>query len=205
MQRFFDRPDTHWRRLSGALHFYVMPPAGGELLAAHERVCAALAVFPGLTAQPAEYVHMTLQRLDAYMDEVDADAWAGFEGALAARLARRAPFVVDYAPPAPNGQAIEAIGRPTPAWQEVVADIRDALSASGFGGVLTPAPYGPHYTNLYCTSATDDDQVSEVLRGVGEPTRMTVTEVALVAVDQHPEQGIFAFETLARWPLGRGR
>ncbi len=31
MERFFHRPDTHWRRLSGALHFYVNPPLDGEL------------------------------------------------------------------------------------------------------------------------------------------------------------------------------
>ncbi len=204
MERFFDRPDTHWRRLSGALHFYAMPPAGGELLEVHHRVGEALGGFPGLAVQPDEYVHMTLQRLDAYADEVDADAWAAFEARLGDLLATREPFTVEYAPAAPHGQAIEAIGRLTLAWRELVDDLRITLTASGFEGLLTPAPYGPHYSHAYCTSTTDDDAVREALRDAGTPTRMTVDKVALVAVHQHPETGIFAFDTLAVWGLGGG-
>lgn len=203
MERFFHRPDTHWRRLSGALHFYVNPPLDGELIATHHRVGATLERFPGLAVQPGEYVHMTLQRLDAYEDELDPEAWAAFERRLGERLAQRGAFTVEYAPATPNGHAVEAMGAPTPAWRELVDDIRDELAAAGFGEVLTPAPYGPHYTHAYCVADTDDDDVRLALREAGEDrTGMLVDEVALVAVDQHPDDGTFTFDTLTRWPLG---
>ena len=32
MKRFFDRPDTHWRNLSGALHVYALPDANSYLV-----------------------------------------------------------------------------------------------------------------------------------------------------------------------------
>lgn len=201
MRRFFDRPDTHWPSLCGALHFYALPPAGGTLLAAHDRVGRALGAHPGLAVQPAEYVHMTLQRLDAYRNQLD-ESWARAERHLAEVLARSAPFRVTFAAPAPHGEAVEAIGEPNPDWERLVGVLRGALTASGLGGLLTPAPYGPHYTSAYCVADTDDQDVVRTLAGVGEPTEFVVDEVALVAVDQHPDEGVFTFETLQRWSLG---
>ncbi|MFT3860439.1 2'-5' RNA ligase family protein [Micropruina sp.] len=201
MHRFFDRPDTRWRSLHGALHFYVLPPAEGSLLATHDRVARALHVHPGLAVQPAEYVHMTLQRLDGYRPEIDDDTWAVADRRISEAVSRTPQFCVEYAAPRPNGHAVEAIGSPNPQWQRLVEAIRSAVTASGLGGMLTPAPYGPHYTSAYCVADTDDAAVVDSLRGVGHPTDLVVDDVALVAVDQFPDEGVFTFEVLRTWSL----
>jgi 2'-5' RNA ligase len=201
MRRFFDRDDTKWRKLTGALHFYAVPRPDAPLLRDIARASEALSHLPGLAPQPLEYVHATLQRLDAYADEVGAAVLESVGGHLRRRLSTMTPLTVEFDAPRANGHAVEAIGTPTAGWPALVDAIRESARAGGLGEALTAPPYGPHCTIAYCTAATADADVSAALEHAGRPHGLLIDRVSLVAVDQRPAEGVFAFATLRTWGL----
>lgn len=201
MQRFFDRPDTRWRRLEGALHFYLLPHRDDSALSTHDEAVGRLGDLPGVAIQPGPYLHVTLQRLDAYEDELGAPRWEGLLSDLGARLAGLDPFVLRFAAPAVRERAVEVLGTEDASWRRLVGTLRTALCEHGLEDVLTAPPFGPHYTLAYCTAPVEDEDVRRAL-GPARTTEITVDEVALVAVDQHPETGVFTFATRRSWTLG---
>ncbi|MFT4134932.1 2'-5' RNA ligase family protein [Microbacterium sp.] len=201
MRRFFDRDDTKWRRLDGALHFYVCPPPGDALFAAYEAAARSLEPIEELAVQPAEYLHMTMQRLDAYPDEIGGDAWATALGRIGESVAALEPFDVEFEAPRANTHAVEAVGAPSASWAALLDGLRRAFLSAGLGDVLMAPPYGPHYTVAYCLDDTAAEPVSRALQRAARRSSMRVDRVSLVAVDQRPEQGIFTFDTLREWTL----
>lgn len=203
MRRFFDRPDTRWRHLAGALHLYACPVPGSEVHRACSNATAGLRDVPALRAQPPEFVHMTLQRLDAYRDELSPAAWSALVRELGTACAGVEPFEVPFAAPTVQPYAIEAVGGALEPWRGLVSRLRMAITQAGLGQVLTDPPYGPHYTVAYSIDDVADEQVAAALAPVALPSRMRVETVSLVAVHQLPDAGYFAFETLHEWSLGR--
>lgn len=202
MRPFFDQHSTRWRSLTGALHLYACPQSDDPLLRTYRKEADALSSFDGLKVQPERYVHMTLQRLDAYREQIDPERLSQLTACLAQELPTLSPFVVSFAGASARPHAVEAVGEPSDPWVELVESIRGAVERAGLGSTLTESPYGPHYTVAYCVADTADSSIEAALAPVAARTTMKIDRVSLVAVDQLPDQGIFTFDTMAEWPLG---
>lgn len=200
MRRFFEREDTRWSRDDGALHVYIVPGVGAlpqGVVCTH----AALAQLPGLTVQPPEFLHCTVQRFDAHIEVLREAWWQEFRRAVKSGVKEMEPFRLHFAAPTAEAEAVEAVGVPNREWQQLLSCVRGAAAESGVGKALTEPPYGPHYTLAYCTGETDDREINSVLDKVGEPSSIEVDTISLVSVTQRPDVGIFEFETLDRWSL----
>lgn len=202
MQRFFDRPDTWWRQPGGCLHLYALPAAGAAVLDDFVDATSALAALPGLGVQPPEYLHATVQRLDAFVHEMTDERWEHAWSSLERALAEHPPFELSFSPPRPGTHAVEAVARATDPWDRLGADVRGTLVSAGLGHVLAPAPYAPHYTLAYCVAETPEEEVRAALAGA-TATAFTVDRLSLVSVEQDRDAGVFRFETLSEWRLGR--
>nr|WP_297429527.1 2'-5' RNA ligase family protein [uncultured Actinotalea sp.] len=201
MQRFFDRPDTHWRQPGGCLHLYALPAPGAAVLEAFTEAASALEALPGLGIQPRRYMHVTVQRLDAFVPENEDERWGRAWQSLEEVLVEHRPFELHFAPPRAGTHAVEAVAQPTDRWDRLGNDVRGALASAGLAHVLAPPPYAPHYTLAYCVADTPDEEVREALAGA-TATSLTVDRLSLVAVDQDRDSGVFRFETLSEWGLG---
>lgn len=202
MKPIFDRVDAKWRRLEGALHFYALPAANDSAVKEFDRSVRPLRSFPGLAVQPREFLHLTLQRLDAYADEIDAATWEALADGVASCLAGIGPFEIDFAPPAVHETAVECVSGGSHGWSAVLAALRAAVAEAGLGRALTDPPTGPHYSLAYSTQPTDSAAVARQLVDPGAPTSIRITSVHLVAVTQRAD-GVFAFVPLREWKLSR--
>ena len=202
MQRFFDRADTEWRRPSGCLHFYALPAAGEPLRRDFRSASSALSAVSGLGRMPEAYLHVTVQRLDAYADDLADPRWQAFLEALGPVLQLLPEFEIRFAPPTVRSHAVEAVGGLSLQWSALVATIRQTLADAGLRQVLTASPYAPHYTVSYCVEETDDAVIRQRLEPAAKPSAMRLSTVSLVAVDQDREAGVFSFETVRDWALG---
>lgn len=205
MRRFFDRADTKWRSLNGAIHLYALPEPHEAVTEKAKMEDLALAGIEGLAVQPADYLHMTLQRFDLYRDEISDDQWKQLGEELTSRIGALRAFDVAFNKPQVRQAAIEVVGKDSVGWQKLVDSIRDAFSASGLGDSLTDQPFGPHYTLAYCSSDTDtqtDAKVQNILDEVSVETTMHVNSAWMVAVDQSPQEGVFRFKKMKEWHLG---
>ena len=120
MKRFFDRPDTHWRRGNGALHLYATPGTGSTVAGVVKAAEPILSGMGALVAQPSRYVHMTLQRLDLYEDEPDDDGTAALRTSLATFARTAKPLTVRCGSPpsfaARRSRSWERIAMPSTRW-----------------------------------------------------------------------------------------
>lgn len=205
MKRFFDRPDTKWRNLSGALHLYALPDETDPVLSRLSQEDARVGQWPGLSLQPPRFIHMTMQRLDLYREDLDQVAWERMLESLGRVSSSIDPFSIHFARPCIRDTAVEALGEPVAQWQKAVAAIRGALCSAGLESALTDEPFGPHYTFAYCrkdTSSSQDVRLAEDLERNCEPHTWQVNTIYLVAVKQYLDEGVFRFERLHCWPLG---
>lgn len=202
MQRFFDLPHAKWRRMDRCLHLYAIPEASSGLLSASENATTALRGIQGIEVQPSEYIHVTLQRLDAYEEEVGAPAWRKLLAEAPSVLSRRRSFELAFERPRVMSHAVEAVAEGGLHWARLIADLRQLMLAHLGPGVLVPPPLVPHYSLAYCTEDRSDEPVESALKNTAARTSMKIAEVSLVSVTQAPREGRFSFEVLERWPLG---
>ncbi|WP_341947123.1 2'-5' RNA ligase family protein [Microbacterium sp. LWH11-1.2] len=202
MQRFFDLPHAQWRRMDRCLHLYAIPEPSSELLSASDEAIAALREIQGIEVQPPEFVHVTLQRLDAYEEDLRAPAWRKLLAAAPSVLSHRRTFELAFEKPRAMSHAVEAVAEGGVHWARLIADIRQMVLAHLPDGVLVPPPLVPHYSLAYCTEDRSDEPVESALKPTATRTRMRVAEVSLVSVTQAPREGRFSFDVLERWPLG---
>lgn len=203
MKRFFDREDTKWKRLHGCLHLYGLPSAEAPVRDAFSRTAARLEQIPGLGVQPVDYLHATVQRFDAFTEDLGSAAWAEFLARLRAELASIEPLELNFAAPFAAEYAVEAVGEPTGQWASLISLVSSAATECGLADQLTEPPYGPHYSLAYCIAETPSEPIASILQQYGEATRFTMDAVALVSVAQSPVTGIFSFEVLESMPLAR--
>lgn len=203
MQRFFDRTDTHWRRLDRCLHLYALPDPSDDLVGATLNVAGTLRDLDGIGIQPPEFLHVTLQRLDAYEEDLSDDRWQRLLSTAPKVFAARPALKLDFAKPRAMSHAVEAVADGGVKWAALIASIRQLILGSGLPvSTLTPAPVVPHYTVAYCTQERGDGPITAALKRSGTTTSMRIREVSLVSVTQAPDAGIFSFDVLERWPLG---
>lgn len=201
MRSFFGRPDTQWRSLSGALHFYALPEPEDDIFSAYGPLTLALDGFEGLAVQPAKFVHVTVQRLDLYHDEL-SDVWDGAMDVLATDLRSLHPFRLDFAAPVLAEDAIEARAVAMPEWDALARMVRAAVAAGGAAATLRAGPRVPHYSLAYCRVDRPVEPVRLALAKAGRSTSMIVRRLALVGVNQHRDSGIFTFDTVRTWRIG---
>ncbi|MDR2930973.1 MAG: 2'-5' RNA ligase family protein [Propionibacteriaceae bacterium] len=201
MKPFFTREDTVWKRPNGCLHFYACPNPGEPIRETFTAMSEGLRAVPELGEQPAEHLHMTLQMLDAFTEDLADERWQAVMSDLTAVIARQPAFHATFAAPSVRPYAVEAVGDPNPRWGDLVAALRGCLSEHGLSHTLTTPPYGPHYTVAYCRGLVPDDMVRLVLEPVARPTQFLVDSVALVAVDQHRDEATYTFEVIRSWKL----
>lgn len=200
---FFDQPAASWRSDKGCLHLYVQPAADAPILGDFARMAAQLSGISGLGIQPVEYMHLTLQRFDAFTHDLSDERWRRLLRILPEVLRAHSPFAVTFAPPGPNSHAVEAVGQPSPEWESLLADVRAAVADCGLARALTAPPSAPHYTVAYSIDRTVDAEAESALAPVATATKLAIEQVMLVAVDQDPDAGSFSFERLYEWKLGR--
>lgn len=203
MQRFFDRPDTHWRGLADCLHVYAVPAADDRVRPAFTAMTDALTGVPGLGHQPVKHLHMTVQRLDAFTSELDAAAADVLADRLASAAGAVRPFDLHFEAPEVTSHAIQAIASPTSEWRVLTLAVRRAVVEAGLESTLTDPPPAPHYTLAYGTEARPDDELMPLLRRIGRPSSARVDSISLVAVNQDRHAGSFQFVVLREFPLGR--
>lgn len=204
MRRFFGRPDTRWRHQDGALHLYALPEHDKKLIQTVSNVDDMLRLFPQVAIQPLDYIHMTLQRLDLYRDEIEDDQWEFLTNQLGIGIGRLQSFQEGFIQPCVHCAAVEVVGKSRGEWQILVDCIREAFRASGLSIALTDQPFGPHYTLAYCVRDTDkatDRRIQHELDQVSTETCMCIKRVWLVSVCQSPQEGVFRFRRLMQWPL----
>lgn len=203
MRRFFDRPDTKWRSLNNCLHVYAVPSEDAALRDDFVAMATALAHIPELGHQAVEHVHMTVQRLDAFVDDVAPDVITALVEGLD-RTARAAePFELGFDAPVVTSHAIQAIAPQNSAWDLLTEGVRSAVRIAGLGAALTPPPPLPHYTLAYGIAEIPDDEIAPSLQATGRPTTAVVDTISLVSVGQDPVEGAFRFGVLREFSLGR--
>lgn len=181
MQAFFDRPDTTWRYPERCLHIYALPAAQSPVHGQFAAISGLLEGLPQLARQPSEFLHATVQRLDAFEHEVDT---ALLGDVLDRAVRSHAAFPVQFAPPVPGTHAVEVWGSPILEWRSLTAAVRAAVTDAGLGSALTPPPVAPHVSIAYCRAAVADSEVAAALKAADRPTSFTVRSLSLVSVDQ---------------------
>lgn len=199
MQSYFAQMEP-WSHNDGALHLYVLP-SEEEV----DRVAPTMERWvdvEGLPPMPLPYLHLTLQKLAHFDDELTQPQLSRLGISLSEVLGAVPAFDVDLAAPRVADTSITCEGASSPAWNDLVTAVRaGVVAALGDEPALPAPPHGPHLTLSYATAEVDDAVVEARLDGVAVPQTVRVDTVHLVSVTVRPERGIFDFTHLASWDL----
>ncbi|MFV0428202.1 MAG: 2'-5' RNA ligase family protein [Arachnia sp.] len=149
---------------------------------------------------PEAYLHTTVQRLAQFDADVTAAELTQLGDALNRCLANVHVFELDLAAPQASGFAIECLAGPSPAWNALVAAVRQAVGQT-WGPELPDPPFGPHVSLAYATGDVDDSEIARRLADATPVGRLRIDEVSLVTVTVRPEVGTFDFAVLANFSL----
>lgn len=204
MKCFFDRNDTKWKYLHGALHVYVVLRENSQVCQNTVKNCEKIADKKFIAMQPCKYLHMTIQRLDLYEQDLSTRQLQLIINKLRNVAESTGAFTVQCKKPAVRDEAVEAVGEENHQWNNLVEKVRNAFSEAGFGVALTDPPFGPHYTVAYCVRDTlpeEDVQLSSTLADFSQ-NDVSVDSIDLVSVTQNIRAGVFEFKSLAHLELG---
>lgn len=199
MKRFFDRKDTNWKSLIGALHVYVVLKSNSNIVKKTISISESIKYNKSIAIQPEEYLHMTVQRLDLYKDDLSDEKLRVLIENLRNVTNLITPFNVEFEKPAVRNEAIEVISKKNEQWDNLVDMVRNAICESGLSDYLTDPPFGPHYTVAYCvknTEPNEDKTLKSVLDNFSNYD-FEISSIDLVAVNQKPYDGIFEFTSFA--------
>lgn len=200
MLPFFDRADTKWPQLTDCLHFYIAPERGDPIRDQFARMTAGLRNRRGIGPQPAEFLHVTVQRLNAYVLDLANPDFPPPE-AIGDLCARTPSFELRFTAPTIQREAIEAISPPNPQWQRMVEGIGEVFVSSGAANFLEAPPFAPHYSLAYCTAPVDDEPVRAIVERDAAATSFWARRLLLVGVTQNRRSGVFSFRTIHQWAL----
>lgn len=197
MHNFFEAMEP-WARNDGSLHLYVLPDDDTQ-----ERLAAAQSLFEDLEAlppMPQPYLHLTLQRLAQFDDELKQAELSSLGSALTEALATVPAFDLELEAPRADPTAVVTPAAPSQAWDQLRAAV-----AAGVGQVLpgelpTP-PHSPHVSLAYALGEVPDDVIASRLADAEPIGTLAVRAVHLVSVTVRPEVGLFDFTHLANWDL----
>lgn len=197
MRNFFEQMEP-WDHDDGSLHLYVLPDDD-----ARSRLVAAQAQFDGvagLPPMPAPYLHLTLQRLAQFDDELTQADLSRLGSALTEHLSGTSAFGLELGAPRNDGSAIVSTAAPSREWDALHSTVVAALAQVLPGELPTP-PHAPHVSLAYAVGEVPDEVVAARLAGAATIGPVRVLEVHLVSVTVRPEVGIFDFTHLANWQL----
>lgn len=207
---FFGRfPGARWPHQE-RLHLYVR---GNEALRAAVRRyqdqlrATGVAEQHGLGLQDPEYLHCTVQMLTVTRREVTEEQLRALVRQLVAGLQWIDPFCLSVGPPAAGQHAAELWVDPAgdAPWARLVDQVRRSV-AHVLGSEALPelgANQRPHTSLGYGIGTGDSGAITSALRDVRQClVEVPVTELELAAVTQHPSQGAFSWQTVARVPVG---
>lgn len=199
MKNYFNQMEP-WARNDGALHLYVLPSDDERerLVALQEH----LEGIDGLPLMPGPNLHLTLQKLAHFDDEVTQRQLSALGVALDTALAAVPAFTLDLGSPTVGAAAVTCEAGNSPAWDRLSAAVRSGLQeVLGTDRALPEPPHGAHVTLSYATGEVSEGIVAARLADAPPTGSLVVDEVHLVSVTVRPEVGTFDFTHLAGWDL----
>src|SRR5690625_2388779 len=200
VNNFFDQADTFQRRPYGALHLYALPEYETGVFDAYAEIAPRLRHFTNLAIQPAEFLHVTLRRLEIYEGE-EPDGWDTLISDLAQQIANADQFELQFNGPVLAPASVAAQATPNRKWHALQQSIADSFSRAGLAKLLTAAPSIPHYTLAYSRERAAKSPIENALRDSHFSSSILIKNICLVSVDQDRQTGIFSFRTLNKWSL----
>lgn len=193
-----------WPRSRGRLHVYAFANASVVTMAdAYHRMLGEFGA-AGLRRQPDEFLHVTIEQIQRYEDDLTDDQLQDLSTALAKQVATVPAFELTVGPALMGRAAIGFDAVPDEPWQQLRRAVRDAAVELLGDDAVKPmvGPGAPHITISYATEPVDlEPHVLHRVRA-GRAT-LPVNEVYLVAVDQDPAAGVYSWPgTIATLPLG---
>ncbi|MFB6724849.1 2'-5' RNA ligase family protein [Kribbella sp. NPDC056345] len=194
----------------GKLHVYVVAPE--QVRQYVDDYHAMMRRHTGLiSVQPREFLHVTVQLLEAHADDVSAADIAALGAALRAELENLPTFELTLGPPVIG---VHSLGLRSsgivPAFTELVRHTRAAAEkilgpqALHDGGALQR----PHASLGYGLADGDSDPLIGELNALNfdrDPVRFTVDQVELLAVDQDATAGVYTWSKLNEIELAPSR
>jgi hypothetical protein len=203
MRSFF--ASNTWPRSSGRLHVYAFANAPvGELAAAYHRVLTANGV-TGLPAQPAAFLHVTIEQVQRYVDDLTPAELAALSAALGKHIAAVPAFDLTVGPALVTSRGILLDAVPDEPWSHLRQAVRAAAVETFGDDAVRPMshPGAPHCTIAYATGPGAVDPEDILLQARPGRAVLPVTEVHLVAVTQDPAAAAYSWpDPLATFPLG---
>jgi hypothetical protein len=202
MKSFFEA--MTWPRSRGRLHVYAFGNAPVVAMADAYHQALGERGAAGLRRQPAEFLHVTIEQIQRYEDDLTDDQLQDLSAALAKQVAAVPAFDLTVGPAWMAQSAIGLDAVPDEPWRQLRRAVRDAAVRALGDDAVKPmdSPGAPHLTISYATEEVDvEPQVLHRVRA-GRAT-LPVNEVYLVAVDQDPVAGVYSWPgTIATLLLG---
>lgn len=189
MKSFFD--SMTWPRSAGRLHVYAFAnPAVARMADAYHEVIDR----PGLPRQPDEFLHVTIEQIQRYADDLPAEQIAALVAALAKHIAAVPAFDLTIGPALLTYSAVGFDAVPDEPWAQLRQAVRTAaVETFGDDGVKPMhGPGAPHITLAYATREVEFDSLTLLKVRAGRAT-LPVNEVHLVAVTQNPATGVYSW------------
>ena len=208
MQSFFTRrPDATWTQQK-RLHVYLLPhdDAVAAVAAAYQNRLDERLVSGRLSRIPRRWLHMSVEKLNVHLDDLREAERAALIENLRAQLATVPEFVLQIGPHLVSAHALELDAWPDEPWHRLRQAVRDgATAALGKDAIAPMSGLGrPHITLGYATGEIDLESHFGALNHVRGRASTTVDTAHLVAVDQHPDRGLYTWDLIDVMPLATG-
>jgi hypothetical protein len=205
MESFFTRkPDATWPK-AGRLHIYALPrsDAVAAIAAPYQDFITARGL-PNLSLQPLQWLHLSVERFNVYLDELMPAQITTLREALKQHLAVVPAFDLQVGPALVATHTITLDAVPDEPWRDLRSAVRQAATeALGPDAVSSATGHGrPHVTISYSTGHLDIEPHLGALNHVraGRAT-FPVTTAHLLAVHQHADAGTYSWRPIDTFPL----
>jgi hypothetical protein len=205
MKSFFE--SMTWPRSRGRLHVYALANAPVAAMArAYHEVLADRGVTANLPRQPDEFLHVTIEQIQRYVDDMTADELGTLTAALTEHIGAVPAFDLTVGPIGVEHHAIGLDAVPDEPWQRLRQAVRAAAVEALGEDAVKPmhGPGAPHVSVSYATGEVDImPHLRDLLRVRPGRATLPVDEVHLVAVEQDPAAGVYSWPgTVATFSLG---
>jgi 2'-5' RNA ligase len=189
--------------LPGKLHVYALPDDRlRDELVGYQSI---LADVDYCVPQPRAFLHATLQSYPVFHGQVEPSGLVALKEELARRAALIEPLALQFGGPVVHDKAITADAAITDEWTRLI----EAVRAAAVGTIcdeddLGAPPFGPHVSLGYARADGSTEDLEKALVELGRPLdrELMVDRIHLLAVNQHPVDGIFDWEPIESFPLG---
>lgn len=206
MKSLFSRsPTARWPK-TGRLHVYALPPDDGlaTMAAAYQHLLATRGL-PNLSHQPGRWLHLSVERLNHYLDELTDTQLSALTTALREHVAAVPAFTLQIGPALVATHTITLDAVPDQPWRDLRSAVRHAAAEALGPDTIDPMTgHGrPHVTVAYATGHVDIEPHLGALNHVraGRAT-FPISTAHLLAVHQHADTGTYTWEPVDTFRLG---